>query len=69
MTKTIKTGTVAFLFSLVAAQAAMALLADDRLDSLITNEIAFRDLAQRLPGLLAPGASGLTAAICYETRP
>ena len=51
------------------AQAAMALLADDRLDALITEEIAFRDLARRLPGLLAPGAAGLTAAICYETRP
>ena len=51
------------------AQAAMALLADDRLDALITDEIAFRDAARRLPELLAPGASGLTAAICYETRP
>ncbi len=50
------------------SQAAMALLADDRLDALITDEIAFRDLAERLPGLLAPGAAGLTAAICYETR-
>lgn len=51
------------------AQAAMALLADDRLDALITDEIAFRDAARRVPELLAPGASGLTAAICYETRP
>ena len=51
------------------AQAAMALLADDRLDALITDEIAFRDLPRRLPALLAPGAAGLTAAICYETRP
>lgn len=51
------------------AQAAMALLADDRLDALITDEIAFRELPQRLPGLLAPGAAGLTAAICYEARP
>ncbi|RYE35171.1 MAG: zinc-binding alcohol dehydrogenase [Hyphomicrobiales bacterium] len=50
------------------AEAAMALLADDRLDALITDEIAFGDLARRLPGLLAPGAAGLTAAICYETR-
>ena len=47
----------------------MALLADDRLDALITGEIAFRELPQRLPGLLAPGAAGLTAAICYETQP
>lgn len=51
------------------AQAAMALLADDRLDALITDEIAFHDLPQRLPGLLTAGAAGLTAAICYETRP
>jgi len=51
------------------AEAAMALLADDRLDALITDEIAFSDLAERLPGLLAPGAAGLTVAICYETRP
>ncbi|WP_442896337.1 zinc-dependent alcohol dehydrogenase [Bosea sp. MMO-172] len=51
------------------AEAAMALLADDRLDALITDEIAFRELPQRLPGLLAPGAAGLTAAICYEARP
>lgn len=49
------------------AEAAMALLADDRLDALITDEIAFRDLPRLLPGLLAPGAAGLTAAICYET--
>jgi len=51
------------------AEAAMALLTDDKLDALITDEVAFRDLAQRLPGLLVPGAAGLTAAICYETRP
>lgn len=51
------------------AQAAMALLADDRLDALITDEIAFRDLAERLPGLLTASAAGLTAAICYQTRP
>ncbi len=51
------------------AQVAMALLADDRLDALITDEIAFSDLPQRLPALLAPGAAGLTAAICYEARP
>lgn len=51
------------------AQAAMALLADDRLDTLITDEIAFRDTPQRIPELLAPGAAGLTAAICYEAQP
>ncbi len=51
------------------AEAAMALLADDRLDALITDEIAFNELPQRLPALLAPGAAGLAAAICYEARP
>ncbi|WP_441511947.1 zinc-dependent alcohol dehydrogenase [Bosea sp. TAF32] len=51
------------------AAAAMTLLADDRLDAVITEEIAFRDAPQRIPELLAPGAAGLTAAICYETRP
>ena len=51
------------------ARAAMALLADDRLDALITDEIAFRDAPQRVPELLAPGAAGLTAAICYEAQP
>lgn len=50
------------------AEAAMALLADDRLDALITEEIAFRDAPRRIPELFAPGAAGLTAAICYETR-
>ncbi len=45
--------------------AAMALLADDRLDALITDEIPFTDAPGRLPALLAPGAAGLTAAICY----
>ena len=39
------------------------------LDALITDEIAFRDADRRVPELLAAGAAGLTAAICYETRP
>lgn len=51
------------------AGAAMALLADDRLDALITEEVAFRDAPLRIPELLAPGAAGLTAAICYEAQP
>ncbi|MCO5091587.1 zinc-binding alcohol dehydrogenase [Bosea sp. (in: a-proteobacteria)] len=51
------------------ARAAMALLTDERLDALITDEVAFHDLPRRLPELLAPGAAGLTAAICYEARP
>jgi 2-desacetyl-2-hydroxyethyl bacteriochlorophyllide A dehydrogenase len=51
------------------AAAAMALLDDDRLDALITEEVAFRDIATRMPGLLAPDAAGLTAAICYGSQP
>ncbi|CAH1672995.1 Threonine dehydrogenase and related Zn-dependent dehydrogenases [Hyphomicrobiales bacterium] len=50
------------------ARAAMALLADERLDALITEDIAFQDAPRRIPELLAPGAAGLTAAICYEAR-
>lgn len=49
--------------------AAMALLADARLDALITEEIAFAETPRKLPLLLAPGAHGLTAAICYEATP
>ena len=45
---------------------ALALLADDRLDALITEEVAFADLPRELPRLLAPGAPGLTAAIRYD---
>ncbi|QCI69110.1 zinc-binding alcohol dehydrogenase [Phreatobacter stygius] len=44
---------------------AVALLADDRLDQLITEEIAFADLAREMPRILAPGAPGLTAAVRY----
>jgi threonine dehydrogenase-like Zn-dependent dehydrogenase len=44
---------------------ALALLADGRLDALLTEEVAFADLPAALPRLLAPGASGLTACICY----
>lgn len=47
------------------AAAAMALLADDRLDALITEEIAFREAAERLPGLLSPDWRGLAAALRY----
>jgi len=50
------------------SEAAMALLADDRLDALISEEIAFGDAPRRIPELLAPGAAGLTAAIRYEAR-
>jgi threonine dehydrogenase-like Zn-dependent dehydrogenase len=44
---------------------ALALLADSRLDALITDEVAFPDLPQALPRLLATEAPGLTAIIRY----
>ncbi len=44
---------------------ALELLADPRLDALITEEVAFADLAEALPRLLAPGAPGLGTAIRY----
>jgi threonine dehydrogenase-like Zn-dependent dehydrogenase len=46
-------------------QAALALLADDRLDALITDEIPFEEAPVRLPALFAPGAAGLTAVLRY----
>ena len=45
--------------------AALGLLADDRLDALITAEVPFADLPAAIPTLLAPGASGLATAIRY----
>ncbi|WP_244607240.1 zinc-binding alcohol dehydrogenase [Bosea sp. CS1GBMeth4] len=44
-------------------QAALALLADERLDALITDEIAFSDAPARLPALFA--GAGLTAVLRY----
>ena len=44
---------------------ALALLADDRLDALITDEVAFEDLPRELPRLLAPGAPGLATVVRY----
>jgi hypothetical protein len=44
---------------------AMDLLGDDRLDALITEDVAFADLPREMPRLLAPGAPGLTAAVRY----
>jgi threonine dehydrogenase-like Zn-dependent dehydrogenase len=44
---------------------ALGLLADDRLDALITAEVAFADLPGAIPVLLAPGAPGLATAIRY----
>ena len=47
-------------------QSALALLADDRLDVLLTAEIAFDDAPAKLPGLLAADAPGLAPVIRYE---
>jgi threonine dehydrogenase-like Zn-dependent dehydrogenase len=47
------------------ARAAMALLADDRLDALISREIPFRDAPAQVPAVLAPGWTGLTAVLRY----
>jgi NADPH:quinone reductase-like Zn-dependent oxidoreductase len=44
---------------------ALELLADDRLDALITQEIAFEDAPKEWPRVLAPGASGLATLIRY----
>jgi NADPH:quinone reductase-like Zn-dependent oxidoreductase len=44
---------------------ALSLLADDRLESLVTEEIAFADLPAELPRLMAPGAPGLATAVRY----
>jgi threonine dehydrogenase-like Zn-dependent dehydrogenase len=45
--------------------AALALLKDDRLDALLTEEIAFADAPVKLPGLLAAGARGLAPVVRY----
>ncbi len=44
-------------------RAALALLADERLDALISDEIAFKDAPARLPALFA--GAGLTAVLRY----
>jgi NADPH:quinone reductase-like Zn-dependent oxidoreductase len=45
---------------------ALALLSDERLDALITEEVAFADLPDELPRLLASGASGLATVVQYD---
>ena len=45
--------------------AALKLLEDDRLDALVTEEVAFRDLPAALPRILAAGAPGLATAVRY----
>ena len=44
---------------------ALAALADDRLDALITNKAQFRDLPAALPDLLSDGAPGIATRIVY----
>ncbi len=44
---------------------ALELIADARLDALITQEIAFADLPHELPRILAPGAPGLATLVRY----
>ncbi len=45
---------------------ALAMLDDPRLDRLITDEVAFRDLPRRIPRLLAPGAPGIATRVRYD---
>jgi threonine dehydrogenase-like Zn-dependent dehydrogenase len=45
---------------------ALDLLRDDRLDVLITEEVAFDDLPTRLPQLLGPEAAGLATVVRYD---
>lgn len=47
-------------------EAALSLLADDRLDHLLSTEITFADAPTKLPGLLGPDASGLAPVIRYR---
>lgn len=44
---------------------ALDLLCDDRLDALITGEVAFADLPGAMPALLGPGAEGVATAVRY----
>lgn len=44
---------------------ALALLADERLDTLITEEVRFDDLPSALPRILASGAPGLATVVRY----
>jgi len=45
---------------------ALALLADERIDALITENVPFADLPDMLPRLLASGAPGLATAVRYS---
>ena len=46
-------------------EAALRLLADDRLDALVADEIAFADAPSELPRILGAGAGGLAPVIKY----
>lgn len=46
-------------------EAALRLLADERLDALVADEIAFADAPGELPRILGPGAGGLAPVIRY----
>lgn len=46
-------------------EAAIGMLADDRLDALLGEEVPFAELPQQLSRLLSPKAPGLGALICY----
>lgn len=46
-------------------EAALRLLADEKLDGLVADEIAFADAAKELPRILGPGAPGLAPVIRY----
>jgi NADPH:quinone reductase-like Zn-dependent oxidoreductase len=48
--------------------AALALLADPRFDALITEEVAFADLTEVLPRILAPKADGIATVIRYDRK-
>ncbi len=45
---------------------ALALLADPRLDMLVTERVPFARLAESLPRLLAPGAPGVVPLVVYD---
>jgi threonine dehydrogenase-like Zn-dependent dehydrogenase len=45
---------------------ALSLLVDERLDALLTEEVAFADLPTELPRLLAPAAPGLATLVRYS---
>ena len=46
--------------------AALSLLKAPQLDALITGEVAFADLPDRLPAILAPSAPGLMTVVRYD---